>query len=209
MARLKDRGFVKKRDTSFARRLEVGLAADQRQPASEAAPLAVAEVQTEQERAVQQPSKPAAPAPAPAPAKPESSSRQKEKAARTEKGRGVKSKIRLAFRMPDDLVLRAATWAEKARCPVNAILRKGFNDLRPILIGSLEAGIRYTEIPHERVGDASHSFDTTVMIDSVAADRIANEIDPEDITGVEAPLSRWARARFIEHFDDYLRAKGY
>lgn len=130
-------------------------------------------------------------------------------AATIQKDMGQKARLRFGFRFPDDLIQRAEVWAEKARCPVSAILRKSFGELRPVLIETLEKGIKYTEIPHDRVSDASASFDTSIMIEKDAYERLVKEIDPEGIMGIEAPMSRWARARFIEHFGKYLDKHGY
>ena len=81
-------------------------------------------------------------------------------------------------------------------------------EIRPQLIARVEAGIAYTDVPNERMTDASHAFETSIMITQIAYDRLAKEIDPESMTGIEAPMSRWARAQFLPHFDAWLTSKG-
>ena len=125
-----------------------------------------------------------------------------------EAGRGPKVKLRVTFRCPTDLAERATAWADKARCPVSAVFRKAMGELRPQLIERIEAGIEYTEVPSERMTDASHPFDTSMMISQAAYDRLTKEIDPEAMTGIEAPMSRWVRAQFLPHFDAWLTGKG-
>ncbi|WP_147101107.1 hypothetical protein [Paracoccus aurantiacus] len=125
-----------------------------------------------------------------------------------EAGRGPKVKLRATFRCPSDLAERATAWAEKARCPVSAVFRKAMGELRPQLIERIEAGIEYSEMPSDRMTDASHQFDTSMMISQAAYERLAKEIDPEAMTGIEAPMSRWVRAQFLPHFDAWLTSKG-
>ncbi|WP_152988088.1 hypothetical protein [Paracoccus sp. MKU1] len=239
MARLKDRGIIAKRDPNFARRLEITAELhDTSRPAapvtsqkpSTADPNPASTGAKKPERLVPTPApteKPAKIEPAVTPmeqTKPvaEATSEAQREAVAPVPGAAIASqkkraggkhaerkKIRVTFRMPTDLVSRAEVWATKARCPVGAVIRKGFKELRPVLIEQIERGIRYTEIPHERISDASYNFDTTMMVSAEAYDKLAAEIDPEDMTGLEAPMSRWTRVKFIESLDRYLTQKGY
>lgn len=231
MAKLKDRAQITRRDPDFSRRLEVVKTSIETTPKP-------APAQTKQDSAIPDTNKPTIEPSTPVemsnaaelkPVKKPSSSnegkarqrsktspsRQDVKASLSKKtaasadGKDEKMRLRFGFRFPDELVQRAEAWAEKARCPVSAILRKSFGELRPILIETLERGIKYTEIPHDRVTDASASFDTSIMIDKNAYEKLVMEIDPEGMTGIEAPMSRWARVKFIEHFESYLEKNGY
>ncbi|WP_299912393.1 hypothetical protein [uncultured Paracoccus sp.] len=62
--------------------------------------------------------------------------------------------------------------------------------MRPQLIERMEAGVNYTEVPNERMTDASHPVDTSMMISQAAYDQLWKEIDPEAMTGIEGPMSR-------------------
>lgn len=227
MAKLKDRGMVLKRDDSFAARLDVAKSAEAPRPAEKAAPKPPAKKSAEASAPTPKPAEkptdtaakpqisapiPASePAPASAPdmsAAPEARKNSEDMKAPAEAGRGPKIKLRVTFRCPTDLAERAAAWAEKARCPVSAVFRKAMGELRPQLIERIEAGIEYTEVPSERMTDASHPFDTSMMISQAAYVRLAKEIDPEAMTGIEAPMSRWSRAQFLPHFDAWLTGKG-
>lgn len=225
MAKLKDRGMVLKRDDSFAARLDVAKPVQASQPAEKPAPKPPTKKSAE----------PSAPKPKPAdtseekPAKPpiSAASTASEPSATpdisatieprkttedmkvpVEAGRGPKVKLRATFRCPSDLAERATALAEKARCPVSAVFRKAMGELRPQLIERIEAGIEYTEVPSERMTDANHPFDTSMMISQTAYDRLVKELDPEAMTGIEAPMSRWVRAQFLSHFDAWLTSKG-
>lgn len=225
MANLKARGLVLKRDDSFAARLDVAKPADAPRPAEKTAQKAPAKKSADAsaplpkqvEEPKDQAAQPAVSAPIPATepdAAPDISAAEEAPSTASnakvpdEAGRGPKVKLRVTFRCPSDLAERATAWAEKARCPVSAVFRKAMGDLRPQLIERIEAGIEYTEVPSERMTDASHPFDTSMMISQAAYDRLAKEIDPEAMTGIEAPMSRWARAQFLPHFDAWLTGKG-
>lgn len=225
MAKLKDRGMVLKRDDSFAARLDVAKPAEPLPPVAKPAtksPVkksAAASVQPPMaaDKAKDQATQPAVSAPIPATepdAAPDISAAEEAPSTASnakvpvEASRGPKVKLRATFRCPSDLAERATAWAEKARCPVSAVFRKAMGELRPQLIERIEAGINFTEVPDCRMMDASHPFDTSMMISQDAYDRLAQEIDPEAMTGIEAPMSRWVRAQFLPHFDAWLTSKG-
>lgn len=225
MAKLKDRGMVLKRDDSFSARLDVERPAEQLQPVAKPTPKAPAKKLSETTASAQKPAEkpkelapqPAftAPIPAPDPETTPDAVTPAETPTNTlgveelaTEGRGKKVKLRVTFRCPSELTERASAWAEKARCPVSAVYRKAFGELRPQLIERIEAGIKYTEVPNERMTDASHPFDTSMMISQGAYDQLGKEIDPEAMTGIEGPMSRWARAQFLPHFDAWLTGKG-
>lgn len=224
MANLKARGLVLKRDDSFAARLDVAKPVDAPRPADKPAPKPSAKKSSDvsaplpksAETPKELPTRPAVSAPitaSEAEAAPDNSatteSRQTsaDMKATVEAGRGPKVKLRVTFRCRTDLAERATAWAEKARCPVSAVFRKAMGELRPQLIERIEAGIEYTEVPNERMTDASHPFDTSMMISQTAYDRLVKELDPEAMTGIEAPMSRWVRAQFLSHFDAWLTGK--
>lgn len=117
--------------------------------------------------------------------------------------------IRLVFGIPNDLTARADQWAGKARCSVNTIIQRTFGDLRPAIIEQLEAGIKHEDISHERAVDATHRFNTSVTISETAAARLSAELDPEGISGLTGPLSRWAREEMLKHLEKVLNDKGY
>ena len=225
MAKLKQRGLVLKRDNSFAARLDVA------QPADPLPPVAKPAQKPRMEKSADAPARPAKPsekpkelpaqtaASAPITASEPDASRDisalteapratPKETALIEAGRGQKVKLRVTFRCPSELTERANAWAVKARCPVSAVFRKAFGELRPQLIERIEAGIKYTDVPSERMMDANHPFDTSMMITQSAYDRLAKEIDPEAMTGIEGPMSRWARAQFLPHLDAWLAGKG-
>lgn len=225
MAKLKDRGMVLKRDNSFAARLDVAKSVEASRPAEDPAPKlpvrksadhpvpaakpAIKPYDTPAKPTISAPivaseTKAAADTSAPA----EANKAASDTKVPVEAGRGPKVKLRVTFRCPSDLAERATAWAEKARCPVSAVFRKAMGDLRPELIERIEAGIEYTEVPNDRMTDASHPFDTSMMISQYAYDRLVKEIDPEAMTGIEAPMSRWVRAQFLPHFDAWLTDKG-
>ncbi len=225
MAKLKDRGMVLKRDDSFAARLDVAKPAEPLPPVAKPAPKPPvkrsADTSAPLPKAPEKPkdatAKPPISAPIPATepdaapdisAAEEASNTATDVMAPIQAGRGPKVKLRVTFRCPSELTERANAWAEKARCPVSAVFRKAFGELRPQLIERIEAGIEYTEVPSERLTDANHPFDTSMMISQTAYDRLVKEIDPEAMTGIEAPMSRWARAQFLPHFDAWLTDKG-
>ncbi|SDE83386.1 hypothetical protein SAMN05421538_11261 [Paracoccus isoporae] len=225
MANLKARGLVLKRDDRFAARLDVAKPVDAPQPPEKPAPKPSAKKSAEAitprpkpaDTPQDKPAKPPISAPITA-SEPEAASQISAPAAArkttedmkapVEAGRGPKVKLRATFRCPSDLAERATAWAEKARCPVSAVFRKAMGELRPQLIERIEAGIEYSEVPSDRMTDASHPFDTSMMISQAAYDRLVKEIDPEAMTGVEAPMSRWVRAQFLPHFDAWLTSKG-
>ena len=225
MANLKARGLVLKRDDRFAARLDVAKPVDAPQPPEKPAPKPSAKKSDEAitprpkpaDTPQDKPAKPPISAPITA-SEPEAASQISAPAAArkttedmkapVEAGRGPKVKLRATFRCPSDLAERATAWAEKARCPVSAVFRKAMGELRPQLIERIEAGIEYSEVPSDRMTDASHPFDTSMMISQAAYDRLVKEIDPEAMTGVEAPMSRWVRAQFLPHFDAWLTSKG-
>lgn len=206
MARLKDRGFVAKRDDSFSRRLEVtGVTSEETsmpdEPFSASAP---ADPKPKLEFDAAEAASPVAKVSREiGEAKPLLADVQSQKSERD------RVTIRLAFRVPDDLTKRAELWAKKARCQVRIVLLKGFSEMREDLIAKLEKGISYTEIPHDRVARASTSLDTSVLVTVEARAKLTTEIDPEGLTGIEAPLSRWARAIYTKSFDRYLAENGY
>ncbi|MFC3530240.1 hypothetical protein ACFOMH_18885 [Paracoccus mangrovi] len=225
MAKLKDRGMVLKRDDSFAARLDVAKPEEAPRPVEKSASKPPAKKSTEvsapppkpAEKPKNSPVKPQSSAPITAPeaeATPDVSATTEPRKTTedmkvpVEAGRGPKVKLRATFRCPSDLAERATAWAEKARCPVSAVFRKAMGELRPQLIERIEAGIEYTEVPSERMTDASHPFDTSMMISQTAYDRLVKELDPEAMTGIEAPMSRWVRAQFLSHFDAWLTGKG-
>jgi len=117
--------------------------------------------------------------------------------------------IRLLYRLPDDLVARAAIWAEKARCPTGTVLRHAMSDLRPVLVAALEAGIDYREIPTERAKQSAHRFDSSITLSRDAHARLCQEIDPEGLAGLTPALSRWVRAKVIAHLETWLARAGY
>lgn len=226
MANLKARGLVLKRDDSFAARLDVAKPVEAPRPAEKPAPKPPADSGStasaptpkpaEKPKELAQRTVVSAPITASEPkSAPDSSTTQEPRKttedmkATVEADRGPKVKLRVTFRCPTDLAERATACAEKARCPVSAVFRKAMGELRPQLIERIEAGIEYTEVPSERMTDASHPFDTSMMISQAAYDRLAKEIDPEAMTGIEAPMSRWARAQFLPHFDAWLSSKGH
>lgn len=130
----------------------------------------------------------------------------------TQKARGDVEKstvIRLVFGIPNNLTARADKWAAKARCPVNTIIQRIFAELRPALIERLEVGIKYEDISHERAVDATHRFNTSVTISESASVRLSEELDPEGISGLTGPLSRWAREEMLKHLEKVLDDKGY
>lgn len=224
MARLKDRGTVLKRDDSFARRLDVAKPVASA-PSVNKTDTLPHETKTSQTPAVtpkpagKPPAKKAAPqvkqpspaaavaAPKPEPA-PAARPAPPAKQPTEQMSETAKTRLRVAFRCPADLSDRAASWAKTARCPVSAVFRKAFSELRPKLIEQIEAGISYKDVPSDRMTEAPRMFDTSMMISQTACDRLMKEIDPEAMTGIEAPMSRWARAQFIPHFDAWLTAKG-
>lgn len=225
MAKLKDRGMVLKRDDSFAARLDVAKPEETPRAAEKHAPKPPVKKSAEASATTQKPaekpkdtpvrppisapitvSEPEVPPEISAPS--EARKTTDDVKAPVEADRGPKVKLRVTFRCPTDLAERAAAWADKARCPVSAVFRKAMGELRPQLIERIEAGIKYTEVPSERMTDASHPFDTSMMISQAAYDRLAKEIDPEAMTGIEAPMSRWVRAQFLPHFDAWLTGKG-
>ncbi|WBU58596.1 hypothetical protein [Paracoccus sediminicola] len=224
MANLKARGLVLKRDDRFAARLDVAKPVAAPQPAEKPAPKPSAKksaltprpkpADTPQDKPAKPPisapitaSEPDAASESSAPA--EARKTTEDMKAPGEAGRGPKVKLRATFRCPSDLAERATAWAEKARCPVSAVFRKAMGELRPQLIERIEAGIEYSEMPSDRMTDASHQFDTSMMISQAAYERLAKEIDPEAMTGIEAPMSRWVRAQFLPHFDTWLTGKGH
>jgi len=117
--------------------------------------------------------------------------------------------VRVLYRLPDDLLARAAGWAEKARCPPGTILRRAMAELRPDLVAALEAGIDYRDIPPERAKSSSHRFDSSITVSRDAYSRLCKEIDPEGIAGLTPALSRWVRAKAIAYLDAYLARAGY
>ena len=117
--------------------------------------------------------------------------------------------IRLVFGIPNNQTVRADKWAAKARCPVNTIIQRVFAELRPALIERLEVGIKYEDISHERAVDATHRFNTSVTISESASVRLSEELDPEGISGLTGPLSRWAREEMLKHLEKVLDDKGY
>ncbi|RCW78915.1 hypothetical protein [Paracoccus lutimaris] len=222
MARLKDRGTVIRRDNSFAARLDVARPAEQPTSVAKPAPSPAVKKSTEMSVAASTPADKPCDQEAkqgsltwitdatshPSAATEVHTTAPKQKTP-PEAGKVTNIKLRVTFRCPTDLTERATTWAEKARCPVSAVFRKAFADLRPQLIERIEAGINYTEVPNDRMKDASHPFDTSMMISRAAYDRLTREVDPEAMTGIEGPMSRWARAQFIPHFNAWLAAKGH
>lgn len=226
MAKLKDRGTVFKRDDSFAARLDVAKPAEPLPPVAKPAPKPPVKKSAAASFPPTKPlntprqvaTEPAVSAPIPATepevapdisAAEEAPSTATDVTSPIQAGRGPKVKLRVTFRCPSELTERANAWAEKARCPVSAVFRKAFGELRTQLIERIEAGIEYTEVPSERMTDANHPFDTSMMISQSAYDRLAKEIDPEAMTGVEGPMSRWARAQFLPHFDAWLTSKDH
>ncbi|MTH62162.1 hypothetical protein [Paracoccus litorisediminis] len=117
--------------------------------------------------------------------------------------------IRVLYRLPDDLVARAAIWAEKARCPTGTVLRRAMADLRPELVAELEAAIDYREIPAERARQSAHRFDSSITLSRAAHARLCAEIDPEGLAGLTPALSRWVRAKVIAHLEIWLARAGY
>jgi len=117
--------------------------------------------------------------------------------------------VRVLYRLPDDLLARATSWADKARCPPGTILRRAMSELRPDLVATLEAGIDYRDIPPERARSSSHRFDSSITLSRDAYSRLCREIDPEGIAGLTPALSRWVRAKAIAHLETYLTRAGY
>lgn len=117
--------------------------------------------------------------------------------------------IRLAFGVPTDLTVRAEKWAAKARCSVNTVIQRTFAELRPELIERLEAGIRYQDISNDRATHTAHRFNTSVSISAHAAAFLASELDPEGMSGLTGPLSRWARDELLKQLSKVLAEKGY
>ena len=117
--------------------------------------------------------------------------------------------IRLVFGIPNNLTARADKWAANARCPVNTIIQRVFAELRPALIERLEVGIKYDDVTHDRAVDATHRFNTSVTISESASVRLSEELDPEGISGLTGPLSRWAREEMLKHLEKVLGDKGY
>lgn len=118
-------------------------------------------------------------------------------------------RIKINFGWSDELVGRAAVWAEKARCPAKSILQKAFNNVRPDLVARLEKGLRYTEIPHDRAVNVAERLQSSITISDEAFQALQAEIDPENVTGVSMLISRWAREIATPMVERYLSNAGY
>ena len=118
--------------------------------------------------------------------------------------------VRLFFSWPPEVIDRARPMADEARCPVRKLLLRVWTEAKPELIDRLEKGISFREVPVDRRAAAmAERFGTQVKISARAYARLQQEIDPHGITGVDAPLSRWAREEMLRRADAYLSKAGY
>lgn len=132
------------------------------------------------------------------------------------RGRSVKKsetsrrvEIRIAFLWPRDLVERAQIWADKARSPVNLILKKGWMNSREKIVADLEKGIQYKDIPHDSIEAAGVRLEARLLLSERSHQRLVEEIDPENMIGLAAPIGRWARKKALPMIDAYLKDAGY
>jgi len=214
MAKLKLPGRISAPDPGFSRRLEFEAAAG---PEEVPAPAPETETETETETA----SEPVKDGQATVSATAAKTSAKQKRGATPRPGgpsapaRGLRPSgedmvtIRVLYRLPDELVARAAIWAEKARCPTGTVLRRAMIELRPELVAALEAGIDYREIPTERARQSAHRFDSSITLSRAAHTRLCQEIDPEGLAGLTPALSRWVRAKVIAHLETWLARAGY
>lgn len=232
MARVKKPTRISATDPDFVRRLEFDLPEDRLREVEGAKALQdepspvqekvadeqSAKLDTQSAQRTAQGGTPSTALPALDPAKkpPQKSNRNVGKRKRqpraTQKAKGDDEKptvIRLVFGIPNNLTARADKWAVKARCPVNTIIQRVFAELRPALIERLEVGIKYDDVTHERAVDATHRFNTSVTISESASVRLSEELDPEGISGLTGPLSRWVREEMLKHLEKVLDHKGY
>lgn len=118
--------------------------------------------------------------------------------------------VRLFFSWPPEVIDRARPMADEARCPVRKLLLRVWTEAKPELVDRLEKGISFREVPMDRRAAAmAERFGTQIKISARAYARLQQEIDPHGITGVDAPLSRWAREEMLRRADAYLSKAGY
>ncbi|MDS9469609.1 hypothetical protein RGQ15_18750 [Paracoccus sp. MBLB3053] len=220
MAKLKLPGRISAPDPGFSRRLEFEAAAENSPPTPLAEPLPPTR-RAENTVVLPETETPSGSSNDPQPKGAATASAKRKRAAVPRTGstpatqRGLRASgedmvtIRVLYRLPDDLVVRAAAWAEKARCPTGTVLRRAMIELRPELVAALEAGIDYRDIPAERAKQSAHRFDSSITLSRATHARLCQEIDPEGLAGLTPALSRWVRGKVIAHLETWLARAGY
>lgn len=133
---------------------------------------------------------------------------QKERAPRSHAGTAPVT-VRVYFCWREDMAARAAKWAVAARCPPKKIFQQAWAKMKDDILAEIEAGIRYKDIPHDRVSDAGERFDTRIQISAKAFEQLQRELDPEGFVGVSPALSRWVREQAFSRIDSYFAKAGY
>lgn len=133
---------------------------------------------------------------------------QKERATRDQAGTAPVT-VRVYFCWREDMAARAAKWAVAARCPPKKIFQQAWAKMKDDILAEIEAGIRYKDIPHDRVTDAGERFDTRIQVSAKAFEQLQSELDPEGFVGVSPALSRWVREQAFSRIDSYFAQAGY
>lgn len=114
--------------------------------------------------------------------------------------------VRVWVRIPDALMARAAKWAEESGVPTTKIVTKAFGEYKPRLVAEIEAGLARDGVDFSRGDGGRQSYDTRVRLDRDLYDRLRARHDPNDLVGLNVIVSRWARDRFAEFFDEWLKS---